>query len=158
MWSHLPPLESRLENFCVSKIDMCMYLEKNNRAINFLSPRLDSKLERLDQAEIWSRAEIRHVIRPLHGLCHQPWSFNTWYWHQKLLLKKTFNVHKETYTVKLIGQPLFYIYECFWFNWVSSQLSIRVWEMLFLWLEGLRFNHKKIPTPTTPTRSAQKHW
>ena len=49
MRSRLPPLESRLENFCVSKIDMYMYLEKkNNRAINFLSPRLETQTTRLE--------------------------------------------------------------------------------------------------------------
>ena len=46
MRSRLPPLELRLENFCVSKIDMCMYLGKIIEPLIFCH--LDSKLERLD--------------------------------------------------------------------------------------------------------------
>ena len=65
MRSRLPPLESRLENFCVSKIDMYMYLDKIIEPLIFCHldsklARLDSKLERLETRSFRvSRIEVR---------------------------------------------------------------------------------------------------
>ena len=58
MRNRLPPRESRLENFCVRKIDTCMYLKKSNRAINFLSPRLETRTTRLETRK--TRLETRY--------------------------------------------------------------------------------------------------